>query len=125
MASVNPLYNIKIQGTLNLNNQALLNNTEAKAYSPKNIGAVNKTLDASDIGRSLIFSGGRTLTIGTDISGVTAGDSFLAGTSSGAQLTLNNTVGVSIRTSEFSWQSPNLLKLIYLGGNVWLACQNN
>lgn len=124
MASVNPLYNIKLQGTLNLNNQALLNNTEAKAYSPKNIGAVDKTLDASDIGRSLIFSGYRTLTIGSDISGVTAGDSFLVGTSSGAQLTLNN-VGVSIRTSEFSWQSPNLLKLIYLGGNAWLACQNN
>lgn len=124
MASVNPLYNIKLQGTLNLNNQALLNNTEAKAYSPKNIGAVDKTLDASDIGRSLIFSGYRTLTIGPDISGVTAGDSLLVGTSSGAQLTLNN-VGVSIRTSEFIWQSPNLLKLIYLGGNAWLACQNN
>jgi hypothetical protein len=125
MASVNPLYNIKLQGTLNLNNQALLNNTEAKAYSPKNIGAVNKTLDASDMGRALIFSGSRTLTIGPNISGVTSGDNFLAGTSSSSQLTFSNTGGVIFRTSELIWQSPNFLKLIYLDGNVWLICQNN
>lgn len=127
MASVNPLYNVKLQGTLNLNAQALLNTTEAKIYKIKNIGANNKTLDASDIGRFLFFSGDRVLTINASIEGITEGDSFLVGTNSNLGVVhLTPGSGVGLRQGvEYLWRSPNQVQLIYIGNNIWLACNTN
>lgn len=124
MPSSTPLYNVKLQSSLNLNNQLLLNSDSAKKYTLEYVGAANKTLDFSDIGSLLIFSGNRTLTIDSaSIGGITAGDSFTM-TSSGT-ITVSATGGISILDSVDNSTTYNITQLVYSGSNVWIKINTN
>ena len=125
MPSVTPLNNIKLQSSLNLNNQLLLNTNRAKAYTLKNLGATNKTLDVSDIGCLLLFNGNRYITINASITGVSAGDSFFAVDEIGILITLGGGVTL-IDSGDYSANSDfNVLQFIYLGSNIWLKINTN
>jgi hypothetical protein len=125
MPSVTPLNNIKLQSSLNLNNQLLLNTNIAKAYTLKNLGATNKTLDVSDIGCLLLFNGNRYITINASITGVSAGDSFFAVDESGILITLGGGVTL-IDSGDYSANSNfNVTQFIYLGSNTWLKINTN
>ena len=125
MPSVTPLNNIKLQSSLNLNNQLLLNTNRAKAYTLKNLGATNKTLDVSDIGCLLLFNGNRYITINASITGVSAGDSFFAVNEIGILITLGGGVTL-IDSGDYSANSNfNVLQFIYLGSNIWLKINTN
>jgi len=125
MPSVTPLNNIKLQSSLNLNNQLLLNTNIAKAYTLKNLGATNKTLDVSDIGCLLLFNGNRYITINASITGVSAGDSFFAVDEIGILITLGGGVTL-IDSGDYSASSNfNVLQFIYLGSNIWLKINTN
>jgi hypothetical protein len=125
MPSVTPLNNIKLQSSLNLNNQLSINTNRAKAYTLKNIATSSKTLDVSDIGCLLPFSGYRYITINVNISGVAAGDSFFVAFFDGGFL--DPAVGVTIIDS-FDYPISadfNVFQLIYLGSNTWLKINTN
>jgi hypothetical protein len=125
MPSVTPLNNIKLQSSLNLNNQLLLNTNRAKAYTLKNLGATNKTLDVSDIGCLLLFNGNRYITINASITGVSAGDSFFAVDEIGILIPLGGGVTL-IDSGDYSANSDfNVLQFIYLGSNIWLKINTN
>lgn len=127
MPSVTPLNSIKLQSSLNLNNQLLLNTNRAKAYTLKNfLGTGNRTLVASDIGCLLLFNGYRYITINVNISGVSAGDSFFVAFFDGGLL--DTAVGVNIIDSgDYSLGNANfnVFQLIYLGSNKWIRINTN
>ena len=125
MPSVTPLYNVKLQSSLNLNNQLLLNTNRAKAYTLKNLGETNKILDASDIGCLLLFNGNRSITINANISGVSAGDSFFVANE--IDIIIDLGIGVTlIDSGDYSANSNfNVLQFIYLGSNTWLKINTN
>lgn len=127
MPAITPLNNIKLQSSLNLNNQLLLNTNRAKAYTLKNIATSSKTLDASDISSLLFFSfnGSSTLTINANISGVFAGDSvFTLSLSNVTILGGGGAVVVDSLDNSIN-NSFNVIQLIYLGSNKWLKINTN
>jgi hypothetical protein len=126
MPSVTPLNNIKLQSSLNLNNQLSINTNRAKAYTLKNLSTVSPILVASDIGCLLPFSGYRYININANISGVAAGDSFFVAFFDGGFL--DPAVGVTIVDSgDYSLGSANfnVFQLIYLGSNIWIRINTN
>jgi hypothetical protein len=123
MASISPLYNVKIQGTLNLNDQALLNNNNAKVFPTKVIGASNKTLDATDMGKLLKFTGSRTLTVPVSLSGVVEGDNFLF-TSDGT-MTVQQSGGATLINGGIDTNPNATTQVIYIGSNIWLLMNTN
>lgn len=127
MPATTPLNNIKLQSSLNLNNQLLLNTNRAKAYTLKNIATSSKTLDASDIGSLLFFSfdGTTTLTINANISGVFAGDSVFTLPLSNVTI-LGGGGAVVVDSLDNSINNNfNVFQLIYLGSNKWLKINTN
>jgi hypothetical protein len=121
MPSVTPLYNVQLQSSLNLNNQGLTGTNSAKRFVFKDVGATGKTIDASDMGRLVKFSGAQTVTINNDIPGVTAGDTF----------TVSSTVSLSYggsatRIDSFFDSSNNAVsQLIHVGNNTWIILNVN
>jgi hypothetical protein len=125
MPSVTPLNNIKLQSSLNLNNQLSINTNRAKAYTLKNLGETNKILDASDIGCLLLFNGNRYITINASITGVSAGDSFFVANDIGILITLGGGVTL-IDSGDYSANyNFSVLQFIYLGSNTWLKIDTN
>lgn len=121
MPSVTPLYNAKLQSSLDLNNKPLLNTNPAKRFILKNIGATNKVIDVSDMSRLLKFTGNRTVTLNTNITGVVAGDTFTA-TSDGS-LYFD---GTAARLNTFSGNTAdNVYQCIYVGSNTWIIINAN
>lgn len=127
MPAITPLNNIKLQSSLNLNNQLLLNTNRAKAYTLKNIATSSKTLDASDIGSLLFFSfnGSSTLTVNTNISGVFAGDSVFTSSPFNVAIPSGGAVVVVDSLDNSINGSFNVIQLIYLGSNKWLQINTN
>jgi hypothetical protein len=122
MPSITPLHSVKLQSSLDLNNQGLTGTSQAKIFVPKNIGASNKTIDVSDIGRLLKFSGSRTLTFNNNITGVTAGDTFTvtsdsAGFAPAGAATVHDSFADSYLNS--------ITQFIYVGGNTWFKLNIN
>jgi hypothetical protein len=124
MPSVTPLNNIKLQSSLNLNNQLLLNTNRAKAYTLNNLGSgsISRDLNASDIGCLLFVDGTLNLTINNNITGISSGDSVFV---AAANIIVSGPV--SIRDSgDYSANSGyNIFQLIYLGANTWLYINTN
>ncbi len=122
MPGTTPLYNLQLQSSLNLNNQVLTATTPAKRFVEKSIGAANKTIDISDMGRLLKFSGARTITLNNNISGVTAGDTFTASSDSnlsyaGSATKIDSLIGSPVDDS--------IIQFIYTGSNTWFILNAN
>lgn len=121
MPGTTPLYNVTLQSSLNLNSQGLTGTTPAKRFVEKNIGAANKTVDASDMGRLLKFTGSRVLTFNSNISGVTAGDTFTVYSGSG----MTYAGAATIINSLYENSSYGIAQLVYVGSNTWLIINAN
>lgn len=121
MPGTTPLYNLQLQSSLNLNNQVLTATTPAKRFVEKSIGAANKTIDISDMGRLLKFSGDRTIILNSNISGIVAGDTFTVS----SDLNLNFT-GTAVKLPCFSDSYSNAItQLVYVGSNTWFILNAN
>jgi hypothetical protein len=115
MPGTTPLYNVKLQSALDLNGQGLTGTTPSKRFILKNIGASDKTIDVSDMGRLLKFSGSVNLSLNSSIAGVTAGDTFIATTDS-----LLNLTGTATRLNCFvDSYADAITQFVYLGSNTW------
>lgn len=121
MPGITPLYSVKLQSSLDLNDQGLTGTVNAKRFTPNTIGASNKTIDASDIGRLLIFTGTRTLTFDNNIAGVTAGDTFTATSDN----TLSHTGAATVHDSFEDSYLNSIIQFIYLGDNAWFKLNIN
>jgi hypothetical protein len=121
MSSITPLYNVKLQSSLDLNSQVLTGTTHAKRFDVKTIGASNRTIVVSDMGRLLQFSGSRTLTFNNDITGITAGDTFIA-TSDAA---LNIAGAATVHNSFADLDQNSISQFIYVGSNTWFKLNIN
>lgn len=122
MPGVAPLYNTKLQSSLDLNSQALIDTNAAKRFILKDIGANNKIIDASDMGRLLKLTGIRVITLNNNISGIEAGDTFTV-TNSTNNLSLT---GSATRYYSFYDTIANsALQFIYIGDNIWIILNTN
>jgi ribulose kinase len=122
MPSVSPLYNAKLQSSLNLNTQPLAGTNPAKRFILKNIGAANRVVDVSDMSRLLKFSGSRTITLNNNITGVVAGDTFTLGTDSSAMFF----AGTATLLNYFSGSYfENIIQCVYVGSNTWIIINAN
>lgn len=121
MPGTTPLYNLQLQSSLNLNNQVLTATTPAKRFVEKSIGAANKTIDASDMGRLLKFSGARTITLNNSIAGIAAGDTFTVYSDSNLNFT-----GTAVKLLCFSDSYYSAItQLVYAGSNTWFILNAN
>lgn len=124
MPSSTPLYNIKLQSSLDFNNQALNNNNASKAYTLKGVTGTSKTIDVSDMGRTLVFEGSTpTLTINNSIAGVTAGDSFIVTTASGG-LTVSGSA-TQLGVENLTYSTWNLYQFICRSSTSWIVINSN
>jgi len=122
MPSISPLYNAKLQSSLDLNTQPLVGTNPAKRFILKNIGAANRVVDVSDMSRLLKFSGSRTITLNNNITGVVAGDTFTLGTDSGSIFF----VGTATLRNYFSGSYfENIIQCVYVGSNTWIIINAN
>lgn len=123
MPAITPLNNIKLQSSLNLKNQLLLNTNIAKAYTLKYIETPTKTLNASDIGSLLFFGyyGSPTLVINTNIPGVFAGDSVFIT----SPYTFFIAPAASVIDSMDETIDTSFFQLIYVGSNIWIKINTN
>jgi hypothetical protein len=121
MPGTTPLYNAKLQSSLDLNNKGLTGNNAAKRFIFKEIGATGKVIDVSDMGRLLRFSGNRIITLNNNIAGVTAGDTFTATTDS--SIDWNGTA--NIFNSFYDSYSNSIIQFIYTGSNNWFVINSN
>jgi hypothetical protein len=122
MPGTTPLYNVKLQSSLNLNSQGLTGTNSAKRFVVKDVGATGKTIDVSDMSRLLKFSGARTITLNNNISGVTAGDTFTASSDSnlsyaGSATKIDSLIGSPVDDS--------IIQFIYTGSNTWVILNAN
>jgi ribulose kinase len=121
MPSISPLYNVKLQSSLDLNTQSLARTNSAKRFILKNLGAGNRIIDASDISRLLKFNGARTITLNNNIVGVVAGDTFTATTD-----TIFYFDGSATRLNSFvDSTSDAIYQFIYVGNNTWIIINAN
>ena len=121
MPGTTPLYNTKLQSSLDLNNNGLTGNNAAKRFIFKEIGATGKVIDVSDMGRLLRFSGSRIITLNNNIAGVTAGDTFTATTDSA--INWNGTA--NIFNSFYDSYANSIIQFIYTGSNNWFVINSN
>lgn len=117
MASTCPLYNIILQSTLDLNQQAALNSDAAHKYIVSNLGASPHTVTAADMGKFLIYSAPLTLTLNNGITGVQLGDSFLVSCSTTVTL-----AGTATKVNSYTENlvSAIVYQFIYISSNTWL-----
>ena len=124
MPGITTVYNAKIQGSLNLNGQSLLNVTNSKQYTPKYIGSASRTFDPSDIGCLLIFANGGSLTLDAGSWGnISAGDSLTVTFPS--SYSISPLSGAVIIDCVDNTSTYNVLQLIYLGSNTWVKINTN
>ena len=121
MPSISPLYNAKLQSSLNLNTQPLVGTNPAKRFILKDIGAANRVIDVSDMSRLLKFTGASTITLNNNIAGVVTGDTFTVTantnlTFAGTATRLNSITGVSVDT---------ITQCVYVGNNTWILINAN
>jgi hypothetical protein len=122
MPAVVPLHNIKLQNSLNLNSQSVTGGTPAKRFVFKAVPPdVSKVIDASDMGRMLQYSGGSSVTLNTNITGVAAGDTFTVtapfAPSVGGSATIINSFSDTLFNS--------VRQFIYIGNNTWIVLNPN
>lgn len=123
MPGITTVYNAKIQSSLNLNGQSLLNATNSKQYTPKYIGSASRTLNSSDIGCLLMFDVGGSLTLNSASWGtISAGDSLTVTFPSAYSII---SLGVLILDCVDNTSTYNVLQLIYLGSNTWVQINAN
>ena len=124
MPSVTPLNNIKLQSSLNLNNQLLLNTNIAKAYTLKNLGSgsISRNLNASDICCLLFVDGALNLAIDNNITGISSGDSVFVAS---ANTIISGPVTIIDSGDYAAVSNYNVLQFIYLGSNIWLKIDTN
>jgi hypothetical protein len=121
MPGITPLNNVKLQSSLNLASRPLTATNPAKRFILKDIGATNKVIDVSDMSRLLKFTGNRTITLNTNITGVVAGDTFTATTDSNLGFD-----GTAARLNTFSANTAdNVYQCIYVDSNTWIIINAN
>lgn len=122
MPGITPLYNVKLQSSLNLASRPLTATNPAKRFILKDIGAANKVIDVTDMGRLLKFTGNRIITLNSNITGVVAGDTFTVTTDD----TSISTFGTAAVNSSFDGSYINaILQFIYVGSNTWIIINAN
>lgn len=120
MPGSTPLYNVKLQSSLDLASKTLTATNPAKRFILKDIGAVNKVIDVTDMGRLLKFTGNRTITLNNNITGVVAGDTFTATSNSNIAFD-----GSATRHDSYTSLLDSITQCIYLGDNTWIILASN
>lgn len=124
MPGITPLYNVKLQSSLNLASRPLTATNPAKRFILKDIGAANKVIDVTDMGRLLKFTGNRIITLNSDITGVINGDTFTA-TTDGTNISIDGTAISTVFSSFDSSYRNAIAQFIYVGSNIWIIINAN